>query len=240
VLGGLAEAEDMMKVLFLGEATGASVYIVHVSTKESVRKLYEIDRRRHDTYVEMCLGYLTMTTRDDVGLLAKTNPPVGEPEDQEALWRAILDGRVDTIGTDHLGMSLKRKRGDGDLLSTALGFPSIATYLPTFITEAHHRRGLPLRRLAEMTSTNAAKIFGLYPRKGTLRPGSDADLVAVDLEAEKPVRRSELPGWSDYLPNEGKRLKGWPIYTTVRGQFVWERGQIRAERGHGTYLGARG
>lgn len=237
MLAGPAEAFDMVKGLFLGEATSASVYIAHVSTKEAARKLYEIDRRRQDAFTEACLGYLTMTTSDDVGLLAKTNPPVAEREDRDALWRAVLDGQIDTIGTDHCAMKLTRKLGGGDLFSAALGFPAIATFVPTVLTEAHHNRGLGLHRVVELMSTNAARIFGLYPCKGTLCVGADADLVGVNLGQERAVRAAELPGWSGFLLNEGRMLKGWPVFTLVRGEAVWQDGKIRAPRGHGRYVG---
>jgi dihydropyrimidinase len=133
-------------------------------------------------------------------------------------------------------MKLARKLGGGDVVSAALGYPAIATYLPTVITEGYRQRGIPLSRIVDLTSTNAARIFGLYPAKGTLRVGSDADLVAVDLEAARPVKAALLPGWSDFALNEGKTLTGWPALTMVRGTPVWQDGRIQTSRGYGKYV----
>lgn len=237
VLTGESEAMDVNKSLFLGRATGASVYIVHASARETLREIRLVVESMENACIEACLGHLTFTTDDPAGALAKTNPPVGNVDDGEAVWAAITDGVIDTIGTDHVAMRVARKRGDGDILSAALGFPVLPLYFPLILTGAYFDRDLPLRRIVDLTSANAARILGLYPRKGCLQVGSDADFVLLDLDAERPVRHESLPGWSDFSPYEGRLLRGWPVLTAVRGVPVWEHGRVVAARGHGEFVG---
>src|SRR5207237_6494070 len=118
-------------------------------------------------------------------LIAKINPPVRTQDDIDALWQAVADGIVDTIGCDHAARMRAEKQGG--VWKAGSAFPGVATMLSVLLNEGHHKRGVSLQRIAEMTSYNTARIFGLAPRKGTIAPGADADLAIVDLQKERVV-----------------------------------------------------
>jgi len=232
---GFCEAEAVARSLYLARITGAAVYFVHQSSRESAALLAREDLPSLNCYAETCPHYLALTVDAECGPLAKVNPPVREIEDVEALWDGLRNGDIHSVGSDHVPRRLERKRGHGDLATMEAGFPGVETSLPVLITEGL-RRNVPLQRLVEAWSTTPARIFGLYPRKGAIMPGSDADLVLVDLDAHRTVQASTLPGSSGYSVYEGRSLRGWPRATLVRGTVVYSSGEIKAAPGHGRYL----
>lgn len=231
-----AEAEKIAAVMVLAAATGARVYFVHVTSALSIdvhRRLRSLAPDR--VFVETCPHYLTHTQFSGTGVLCKVNPPVRGERDVEALWAAVADGTVHTIGSDHVPRRLEKKQGD--VWEASAGFPGTATILPVLLSEGVHRRGLPLSKVVALTSYNPARIFGLYPRKGTLLPGSDADFTLVDLDAEKVVSAENLGSYADYSIYDGWSLTGWPVRTVVRGTTVMENGKVVASAaGHGRLL----
>lgn len=232
---GISEAESMQRVLYLARVTGAAVYIVHLSARESVELLRQGAANGADAIIETCPHYLSLTVNSEAGLLAKVNPPVREQADADALWGAMHNGLISVIGSDHVPRYLHIKQGQGDLTSTTPGFPGVSTTLPLLLTDGL-ARGFTLGQLSALFSTNPARVFGLAPRKGSLVPGSDADLVLVDLATERTVQAANLPGSSGYTPYEGRRLRGWPVRTLVRGQTVYADGAPQVEPGYGAYL----
>ncbi|MBI3966091.1 MAG: amidohydrolase family protein [Chloroflexi bacterium] len=238
---GFTETEYIFKALYLAELTGASVYLVHLSSAETVRILRErLDLTKYNSFGETCAHYLGLTVDSPCGVLAKVNPPVRREEDQNALWGALIEGTLSTVGTDHCAARRAIKNADDpDVLKVKLGFPGMATMLPVLVTHGVKKRGMSLTRLAEVFSTNSAKIFGLYPKKGTIAVGSDADLAIIDLENPKVASASWIPGASDYSVFEGESMYGWPARTLVRGRTVWQDGQIKVEGGHGQWLPRR-
>jgi dihydropyrimidinase len=232
---GWAEAEAINRVLYLAHVTGASIYIVHVSAKESIEQLAKWDLGRMDCYVETCPHYLSVTV-DSGKPLAKVNPPVRNSEDSEALWRATSTGMISTIGSDHVPRRLEMKSPGANFDSVKSGFPGVETLLPILLTEGYKGRGMDLARITNICSTNAARIFGIYPKKGTVQPGSDADLVFVDMHTKRPVSGKLLPGASGWSIYEDRELIGWPVRTMIRGQIVFENGHIMQSPGYGQYL----
>ena len=228
----LAEAENIGRVDFLARRAGAQVYLVHIGSRESLDAARRVRATGGRTWVETCSHYLTHTYDDDAGPLAKINPPVRTEDDIEAMWQGLIDGDVDTVGTDHCAVPLARKKGD--IWSAAAGFPGMATTLPVLLSEGHHKRGMSLRRIAQVLSGNAAAIFGL-PGKGSLRVGSDADLVLCDLDAERVVDHTALGGSSGYSILEGRTLRGWPVRTVLRGRTIAADGRITGGP-HGRFL----
>jgi dihydropyrimidinase len=228
------EAEAVSRVLHFGEATGCGVYIPHLSSKAALEVVKRHRARSSDVYVETCTHYLTHTIDTEVGTVGKVNPPLRVDEDVEALWEGIADGTIDSIGSDHAPRTFDKK--GGNIWETAAGFSGVPTMLPVMLSEGVDKRGLSLERLVEVMCYNPARILGLYPRKGTIRIGSDADLTVVDLDLEKEVRVPDLETATGYSIYEGWRLKGWPVLTMVRGQVVMKDGKIVGEEGHGTYL----
>lgn len=230
---GFTEAENIRRALYLGEVTGCDVYIPHLSAAVSLAAVLE-HRARGTTraYIETCPQYLTHTKDSRAGLLAKVNPPLREEPDLRALRAAIAAGRVDTVGTDHCGIRQEVKAPD--IWSAVPGFPGMATLLPVLLTRASHGE-LTLERVAEVTSYNTARIFNLYPAKGTLLPGSDADLVIVDPAETRTVSAGLLRSRSDFTIYDGAELTGWPVLTMAGGRIAMEDRQVLAKPGWGRY-----
>jgi dihydropyrimidinase len=129
------------------------------------------------------------------------------------------------------------KKGEGDIWSALSGFPGIATMLPVLLSEGVNKNRIGIERIAEVTSYNTARIFGLYPKKGTIQLGSDADLTIVDLNLEKTVTPELLHSYSDYTIYDGWKLRGWPVMTIVRGNIIMQDGQVANEAlGHGEFI----
>lgn len=235
------EAEDIHKAIHYGHVTGCPVHIVHLTSAEGYRAI--VDGRRQypgvRVTVETCPHYLTHTCESEVGVLARVNPPVKYAQDREALWAALIAGGIDTIGSDHCSRNLKDKLSDGggkDVWKTQSAFPGIGTILPILLSEGYHKRGMPLSRIAEVTSCNTARLYGLWPRKGAPKPGWDADFALVDLEAVHEVTPERVASVCDWNIWNGWKLKGWPVATMIRGQFVMRDGEMTGAPGYGQYL----
>ena len=229
----VVEAEAVRRAAYLAGLAGCPLYVVHVTSKESLGFLVEAKRDGQRLFIETEPHYLTETCDSPLGNLAKVIPPPREAEDREALWEALAAGQIDTIGSDHVAASRERKRGS--IWEAQLSFPGIATILPLLLSEGVNRGRLSLARVAAVTSTNPARIFGL-PSKGELRPGKDADFVVVDLELEREVSAEILQSASDFSLWEGRMLRGWPVVTVCRGAVVMRDGEVVGREGHGRYL----
>lgn len=230
----LVEAHDMYGAFLFGEDTGASVYIPHLSSGLGLRAFREQQARGGSAFLETCPHYLTHTKHSELGTLAKVNPPVRSHEDQVALWAAIADGTIGVVGSDH--NSRQRARKEGSIWSASAGFPGVSSLLPVMLSEGHHKRGLSLGRIAEVLSVNPARIFGMYPRKGRIAVGSDADLTLVDLDHHRVFDSTKVESRADYSIYDGWDLRGWPIMTIVRGRTVMEDYKITAEPGWGAFV----
>jgi dihydropyrimidinase len=232
------EAEAVRRVTYFAQATGARLYLVHISTADSLDQI----RRAREEFphlrlsVETCPHYLTHTVDFAGGNIGKVNPPLRRAEHVEAVWAGIADGTVDTLGSDHV--SRKRATKDADIWTASAGFPGAPTALPVMITHGHLERGIPLERIAELTSSEPARLLGLEGRKGDIAPGFDADLALIDLD----TRRTPDPAWlgtnSDYSLYENEQLAGWARHTFVRGIPVVREGQVVAAPGVGAYVHA--
>jgi dihydropyrimidinase len=227
--------------LYLAERTGASVYLVHTSAGETVRVLRErYDLGRLNSFAETCAHYLGLDVDSPCGILAKVNPPVRDRQNQEQLWGGVLDGTLSTVGTDHCAVRKVAKNVEhGDVLRARLGFAGMATLFPVLVTHGVRQREMRLERLVEISATNAARIFGLYPRKGTLTLGSDADFLVADLDRARIASASWIKGVSDFTVFEGAELYGFPERTVVRGRTVYHDDAILVQPGYGSYLPRR-
>jgi dihydropyrimidinase len=176
---------------------------------------------------------LTHSTDYD-SILGKVVPPLRTREDVAFAWHALANGLIDTVGSDHVANTLSLKRGNGDLWSTLSGFPGVATLLPVLLSRGVNEGKIDLVKVSQVTSYNTARIFGMYPKKGTIQPGSDADLVIIDLSLRQKVSPEILQSHSDYTIYDGWELNGWPVMTIVRGQVIMENGKINESTlGHG-------
>ncbi len=231
---GFAEAENAMRACYFAELAGCPVYIVHLGATESVEAMTRAKRTHPNAFAETCPHYLGRTCDDPIGNLGKISPPIRTANDVEASWIALRDGIFDTVGTDNTGTKLEKK--GGTIWEAARGIPGIGTLLPMVLSEGVNKGRISLERAVEVTSANAAKIFHMYPRKGSLGIGSDADLVIVDLERQEVVTPALLQHYSDYNIYQGMRLKGWPILTMRGGRVIVRDFQVVAKPGSAKYL----
>lgn len=235
------EAEDIHKAIHYAAVTGCPAHIVHLTSREGYEAIVAARRQYPGVRVtiETCPHYLTLTCDDPVGVLARVNPPVKYAEDREALWSALAAGGIDTVGSDHCSRDLESKLGAGggaDVWKTASAFPGVGTLLPMLLSEGHHKRGLSLARIAEITSYNAARLYGLAPRKGAPYVGADADLAFVDLTAVRRISPELVRSSCDWNLWDGWEVKGWPVHTMVRGRLAMRDGEVVAPAGTGRYL----
>jgi dihydropyrimidinase len=212
-----AEAEAEQRVAYLASVVGASVYAVHVTSAEALSALTRQRERYPNVFIETCPHYLTLDEGSPLGSRGKVNPPLRRPVDREALWAAVADGTVDVIGSDHVPRHFSAK--DKDLWSASAGFPGSGTLLPLLVSEGRSR-GIPLERVVEVTATRPAQLFGLYPRKGVIVPGADADLAVVDLSADDVVSAATQHSGSGYSVWEGWKVSCRVEHTLVRGAFA--------------------
>lgn len=239
-----AETQGVAKVLDCLENAGqaARLHVVHVSCNEALREIDSGKARGLAVTAETCPHYL-MFSDDDferMGPVLKCAPPLRDTAGRDAMWSAVLDGRIDSIGSDHSPCPAEAKRkGEYDVWQAWGGISGIQATLPVMMTEGVHRRGLGWERLAELTSTNPAKIFNLYPTKGAIRVGGDADLTLVDPDAEWTFSNAHLETKSGLSPYLGVRFRGAIVQTFVRGRVVYERGAIVADPGYGQMVRPR-
>ena len=218
-----SEVKSIKKVGELGRKYNSNIYFVHIGSSAAIDAIiHEKEQGRCNLYIETCPHYLTHTY-DFNDLRGKVVPPLRSKHDVQSVWYALRNGIIDTIGTDHVANKLSLKLNpNGDLLESLSGFPGIATMLPVLLSEGVNKGRINLERVTEVTSYNASRIFGLYPKKGSIQKESDADLVIVDLDLTKKVTPELLQSYSDYTIYDGWNLSGWPIATIVRGNVVME------------------
>lgn len=214
------EVETIRRMIFLAEKTGCPLHLVHTSVGMGPVLAKEAQARGLNVTVETCPHYLTRTCYDeDLDMRAKISPPLRDRTELEGLWEGMLNGGVYSLGTDHVPFLPKKCE---DLWSELPGVVSFPWELSLMLHFGVHQRGLPLSRLVELNSYNPSRRFGLWPRKGDIEVGFDADLVMVDLNEEREVKHTGK-GTCIY---EGWKLKGWPVMTLARGQVVYENGTV--------------
>ncbi len=235
---GFVEALDIRKVAYMGKITGAHVYIVHVSSKEGVEAIRRAREEGINISAETCIHYLTHNIEEaaHLGPLGVESPSLKDPESNRSLWEALSDGTIDCIGTDSGAMTKSHKAGR--VWDALAGFSEdTPLFLPALLSEGVNKGRLTINRVVRLVSQNAAKIHGLWPRKGAILPGFDADLVLVDLEKTEEVTLDKLHySISDFSLFEGWKLKGWPVLTIVNGVIVMREGEIIGKPGTGNYL----
>lgn len=236
----VVEAEAINRVIFLNKAADSRLYIAHLSTREGLELIRRAQKRGEFVRVETCPHYLTLTSDlygGQNGDRFICSPPLRSQADVNALWEGIADGTISVISSDHCGFSLKQKAlGNGDFSQTPNGLPGIETRLPIAYTEGVKKRKISLNRMVEVLSTNAAKIFGLYPRKGAILPGSDADLVILDAAEPYTITAGGMHGAVDWTPYEGMQVYGSVEATILRGEFIVKDGELTVAKGYGHYL----
>jgi dihydroorotase-like cyclic amidohydrolase len=230
------EAFDIHKMTALAGRTGARIYPVHVNSREGLAEIRRAKANGVPMTAETCPRYLVLT-KDYAGepaAIAKIAPPLRSAEDRDALWEALADGTLDTVGSDHSPMSRADKGVDNGVWAAKAGLGDVGTLLPLMYSEGVGRGRISLERLVEVCASNPARAFGLYPRKGAIVPGADADLVVIDPDAIRVVRAAELGSICDFSPYEGMQLRGVPVRSWLRGEPLLSDGAVTEPRG--TYL----
>lgn len=238
----IVEAEAVSRACMLAEEAGCRLYIVHTSAKESVDIIKGYRQKGLPIYSETCTHYLVLDesiySKPGVGVWEIISPPLRKKADQERLWKGIKSGEVVVMGSDHNAYG-KGPKDEGykkeGFKGVSNGGPGILENAPVLFSEGVGKGRISLERFAEVTSTNPAKMFGLYPRKGTIAPGSDADLVIWDPK-KKQTLGYELYQAMDWTAYEGMEVTGFPVLTMLRGQVVIKDGEFVGKKGMGQFV----
>jgi dihydropyrimidinase/allantoinase len=234
----IAEVEATMRTIMLAGETDVHLHICHMSTMGAAKVLGWAKRKRRNVTGETSTNYLLLNSgiMKKVGPFAKIDPPLRSAEDQEALWKAVNEGVIDVIASDHAPYPKEEKeKGRQNIFEAPSGGTGVETSLQLLL-DCMNRGRITLERLVEAFSVNPAKIMGLYPRKGALTPGADADIVIVDPNLEFVVKGEELHSKQKITVFEGHRGRGRPLTTIVRGEIIVDNGRVIGKPGFGEYM----
>jgi dihydropyrimidinase len=236
----IAEVVAVQRAVGIAEATGTPIYILHTSSGRALQVAEDAMRRGLPVFVETRPMYLHLTAevyqRPDAGLYLG-GPPLRDKWDQDRLWEGIAKGTVHTIGTDHSGYSKASKLDPTQTLANKrMGLANLQEYLPMMFSEGVMKERITLEQFVAVTATNASKLFGLYPRKGTIQVGSDADIVVWDPALRKKIRDEDMLSNAKYSTYAGWDVTGWPKTTIRRGEIVFDAGKVLAKPGSGKFI----
>ena len=212
--------EAVSRACILAEWTGARIHILHISSADELRPLREAKARGVDVTGETCPQYLFLSADDYARFsgVIRVNPPVREKNNQEPIFAALKDGIIDMIATDHAPHTPEEKTRS-DIWAVDCGFPGVETQMPAMLTAVNAGR-MSISDYVRWSAFNPARHWGLYPRKGAIQPGADADLALVDLAREWTIDDAKIQSRSKISPWHGRKVKGLPVHTIVRGRFV--------------------
>jgi allantoinase len=233
-----AEGTAVATTLQIAKRTGVSLWFAHLSHPELVDQINHAKAEGVDVYAETCPHYFYLT-EDDVEEGAPYvlfTPPTRTAEDRDELWNRLDDGEIDMVNADHAPVTPEEKEENpDDIFETPFGLPGIETVLPMLLNGVNDGK-VSLERVAEVFSTNPAKITRIYPKKGAIRVGSDADLAIVDMDHEWTVRNDDVVAKCGWTPFDGMTIRGKPQTTLVRGEPVFEDGEVVGEQGYGEFV----
>src|ERR1700722_12844630 len=212
--------EAVARAAILAEWTGARIHVLHISSAAELRPLAEAKARGVEITGETCPHYLLLSETDyeKFGGIIRVNPPVREAPNRQPLWDALMNGTVDMIATDHAPHAPEEKTRN-DIWTVDCGFPGVETQMPLMLTEVNRGRAT-LQDYVRWSADAPAKVWGLYPRKGTIAVGSDADIAVVDLDRRWTIDDAKIQSRSKISPWQGRKATALPIHTIVRGRFV--------------------
>ena len=239
----MAEGEATGRAAALTALADAQLYVVHVTCAEAVQRIAEAREQGWNVYGETCPQYLTL----DIDALRKPNfegakyvwsPPLRDKSHQEVLWNALKNGILQTVGSDHCSFNFKGQKelGRGDFTKIPNGGPTIEDRFTVMYSEGVRKGRISLNQFVDVTSTKAAKLFGLFPKKGTIAIGSDADLVIFDPNVQRTLSVETHHMNVDYNPFEGMEVHGEPISVLVRGEYVIRDKQFVGQAGAGQFI----
>ena len=236
-----AEEKAIIDVLESARIVKVPVYFVHISSGLGARRIAEAQKAGQKVFGETCPHYLllddSLYAREDPRPYIMT-PPLRPKGNQDQLWQSIINGTLQVVATDHCAYTLEQKALSKDCFTTIPGIPGSETMLPLLYNYGVNGGRFDPCYLAYLLSTNPAKIFGLYPRKGSIRPGSDADLVIFDPGKRVVLDGRKLHSASNYTPFDGKEMKGYPETTILRGNLIYHKGKFIGAAGQGRFIKA--
>jgi len=237
----VAEEIDLRAGCSIAEEVGVPLYQVHSSVGTCPDIAKEFRERGNKVFLETCPHYFVTDYYGEnlncSPLIGKINPPIRSPKDREMIEQNLLKGGAyDCIGTDSANSMYKEKWADGNIWNIMLDFSSVGYMLPLVLSELVNKKGMAMNEVVRLTSYNTAKIHGLFPRKGFMGIGADADILIVDLNKTRKVVPKEMPSVSDYSLYDGWEITGWPVRTIVRGTTVFKDDKIVGKPGFGQFV----
>jgi dihydropyrimidinase len=241
------EREATHRAISLAELVDVPIMIVHVSNGEAMEEIRRAQTRGLKVYGETCPQYLVLTAKDMEGLNMEgakyvCSPPPRDEASQQACWQGLQQGVFSLFSSDHCPFRYDDPKGKlapkgrTSFRWVPNGIPGVETRLPILFSEGVGKGRISLNEFVALTSTNHARTYGLYPKKGTIAVGADADIAIWDPKREETISQSLMHGGSDYTPYEGIKVKGWPVSTMVRGKFVVRDGKLVGTLGAGDYV----
>lgn len=234
------ESEAVSRMINIASLADSPLYIVHLSTEKGLKYIKMAREEGQKVYAETCPQYLVLDETKYLNEGAKyiMSPPLRKKEDNKALWIGLKDGSISTVATDHCPFFYKTEKepAESDFTKCPNGAPGVEERIPIIFSEGVMKGRISLNKFVEVTSTNPAKLFGIYPKKGEIAVGSDADITVIDPGKEVTLSKNILHENVDYTPYEGIRLTGYPIITIVRGKVLVKNSQFFGEKGYGKYL----
>jgi dihydropyrimidinase len=236
----LAEAEAVQRAIALATVTGVTLYIVHLTAARALEIIRQAQEEGLPIIAETCPQYLLLTRevyeRND-GHCYIASPPLREREDCDALWQGLAEGWISVVGTDHCPFTGAQKdTGGGHFHKTPNGIPGVETLLPLVYSQGVARGRITVNRMVEVLCERPAKIFGLFPRKGRIQEGADADLVIFDPDREFELSARTLHSNTDWSPYEGWRVRGYPERTLLRGKEIMRDRELAEPEARGVFL----
>jgi dihydropyrimidinase len=246
----MIEREATHRAIALAELVDQPIQIFHVSCPEVVEEIARAQARGVKVWAETCPQYLVLSAADMdhpgfEGAKYMCSPAPRDAAASEGLWEALRRGTLDVVSSDHSGYSFRGPRGkrlngeDASFRDIPNGVPGLAARLPLLFSEGVSKGRIDLPQFVRLTAANPARLFGLHPRKGSLAPGADADLVLWDPGRQVTLTNALMRHAIDYTPYEGMQVTGWPVATLLRGRVAMRDGAVQAEPGSGQFL-ARG
>ena len=239
-----SEGNAVNGVISLASAVGnVPLYIVHLTSELGLQHIIRARASKQTVYAETCPQYLLLNEERymldiDEGLKYVLSPPLRRRENNEAMWRGIREGHIQVVATDHcpFNIATDKQKGREDFSKCPNGLPGVEERLPLMFSEGVMKGHISINKMVEVCCTNPAKLFGMYPKKGTLMPGSDGDIVIIDPNKEVTLTKGFLHSNVDYTAYEGFKLKGYPIMTLSRGEVIAKDNEFVGERGRGEFI----
>jgi len=237
----ITESEASGRFADMAYHTGVPAYIVHMTCEGALNEIRRSTERNQKIFVETCIQYLLLDAslyeKDFEGAKWVMSPPLREKKDQKSLWAGLNQGLVQVVGTDHCPFEWKKKlMGEKDFSKIPNGHPAIEHRMELLYSEGVDKGRISLNKYVEVTSTNAAKIFGMFPRKGTIGIGSDADVVIFDPDKKHKISSKTHHMNVDYSAYEGWEVKGKVETVLLRGKIAIDKGEKKIEKGFGEFV----